>query len=1072
MSSDFPLNLLETGEKLTKALKELQGSIQVGKIQHLIQLYTLDSLVQFVFKAFINSNKDQLPLSTAGILALINSNVESHLYFLQLQLPSELPKKLSLFSPKSAENMIQILYTLCTRDIGYTPNFTILPLYDFLPEISQEAQISALSMLSLMLDSFVNANTSFSPINLIEKCYQLIDSNQKDTRNICFEVLIKLFKRVGPQALSQELLVNVMNRIPNFTNTDSLISLLQTLIKWMENKEFFYFISDLLFTFYDIPLLEQFKGNQTILKLSLQITINLFPKTSDIPQEFTHRQGKFGINKSVFLSNSAHSVEQLFLAYPDEEMVIAAYMQVSKYVKPNETKAFFEALKKAGRKQSLLPHVLYICSLVTNMSEISKYRINRQIDNYERKQQNSWYSKLLKNVLRKCPQCQSDDAILENGDIEEVLELVGSGVVSSEKLTQGVFKRLSDLLIEHGNIFDLDLTPTIDVAFDILNDLSFDHLDSLWRSGDIDTFTHFKVMVNLIGGERNFTHPVHIISPLAWVEGTYNLKCNQGIVSALKKAIQANPELKKIVVPDFDEKIDNNNYFSTPERLSVLCRIFNVNEYKRYSFLSVKGITYTIDDPISTVIAAQVETLTELRNLQLKLTLVPETEERISLRIPKVELPEACEDILEFLKIIHRMCPNISLKSSDFSKRVMRNIRSPIEAVMRKSPEICFVYTYPFLFQFTDKLFTSKTVLSTPIETAETFAKLHDVKFQVQTIKHKCSVSRTDIYKMGTIALQQCARSSLDVGFYFEGEIGFGTGPTQEFFTLMAKELTKSIHKMWRSDDPKSEFCYSKNGLFPRPDADPNDVYTLGILVSKALQENKIIEMELSTAFTKLIKGEKITVADVDPVLAKSLTKEAAQGLIGLDFTYPGIPEITKPGIDEVTESNLSQYISFIEENTVGQPILNLVKAFTRGFLRNGEISAISLFEDNELSRALSGDSFLFNERDLMQNMTAQHGLNKRSRQFKELVSIIASFTPQQQRQFCKFLTGAERLPPGGLSALKSPITVALKDGDDGTFPTVSTCSYYLKIPSYSNKEIMREKLLYAITNGNTFELS
>ena len=76
------------------------------------------------------------------------------------------------------------------------------------------------------------------------------------------------------------------------------------------------------------------------------------------------------------------------------------------------------------------------------------------------------------------------------------------------------------------------------------------------------------------------------------------------------------------------------------------------------------------------------------------------------------------------------------------------------------------------------------------------------------------------------------------------------------------------------------------------------------------------------------------------------------------------------------------------------------------------------------------------------------------------------------RRKFCKFVTGSERLPPRGIVALNPPLSVARREGGDETLPTVSTCSNYLKLPSYSSKEVLRERLLLAITEGATFELS
>jgi E3 ubiquitin-protein ligase TRIP12 len=94
---------------------------------------------------------------------------------------------------------------------------------------------------------------------------------------------------------------------------------------------------------------------------------------------------------------------------------------------------------------------------------------------------------------------------------------------------------------------------------------------------------------------------------------------------------------------------------------------------------------------------------------------------------------------------------------------------------------------------------------------------------------------------------------------------------------------------------------------------------------------------------------------------------------------------------------------------------------------------------------------------------------------------------------------GCPRLPAGGLAALQPRLTVVRKhptgDGSatpggtpigslketagggtvlaDGDLPSVMTCANYIKLPPYSCKEVMRQRLLYAIREGQgSFDLS
>jgi E3 ubiquitin-protein ligase TRIP12 len=97
-----------------------------------------------------------------------------------------------------------------------------------------------------------------------------------------------------------------------------------------------------------------------------------------------------------------------------------------------------------------------------------------------------------------------------------------------------------------------------------------------------------------------------------------------------------------------------------------------------------------------------------------------------------------------------------------------------------------------------------------------------------------------------------------------------------------------------------------------------------------------------------------------------------------------------------------------------------------------------------------------------------------------------------------RFVTGCPRLPPGGIAALQPRLTVVRKhpsllppsDGPtptsaasmdwsngtqlaDGDLPSVMTCANYIKLPPYSCKEVMRERIMFAIREGQgSFDLS
>ena len=1054
-------SLLEKGQVMTDAIQSIRNMIKTNKLHQLTDASSLKDISTAMISSFQFADGEQIESAIQMIVEFVTACHDALNFFNNDQFFNFWNNSKNI-SVKALEYFTYLLGQMVGNEQNISSKVKPEMILSNILNFSVENQIAGLDVISTKIEAEQASQASYIPT-----IFSFISSENSILKESAFLCLADIFSTIPISEYPFSTLIEVLNQIPSIQNTATILKLLQCVDKGMSVKEFFYAILETMFTFYYIPLLDNIKGDKEIIALSMQICINFFPKNPEFPPEFSLRSTSFGINNNKFLVSAAPYVAQIFLKYPKETKVAAAFMQTFKFSKTETNDAFFLALKECGTVTNNLPYVLYICSLLDDASPITKYRINMQLTKGRQSFSSPWYTKLFNIVLKKCPQGKSEDTILEYGELNEILDLISTGAVSIEKLVnKNVFHRLTELIKEHGTVLDIDVNHAISSAISIMTTLPFEHLQSPWRSSDIDSFMNQRIVCELHGERQTFRLRTCITMPLSYLEGEYNKRINPIIANQLHAAIAKNDRLRRIIVPNFDE-LDPRD-LANSMRLSVLCRIFDVKEYKRFSF-KVNDITFTIDDSLSTVLASKVETLLELMNMSIRIDLVPEVENRESLLIPPVILPDAYTNVLDFLKTVHDMCPQISMKRNEFTKRVIENIKSPIEAVLRKSPEICFVYTYPFMFTFEEKLFVANTVLATPLETVEAFAYRMKIKFDSPAIRHKCMVSRKEIYSMGSDALKLAARASLNIGFIFEGETGFGRGPTQEFFTLMSRELMKKERHMWRTDDVEGEYAFSKNGLFPRPDANPEDFYVLGILASKALQETKFLETELSTPFVKLINGESITMEDVDSMLAHSL--QYPEGLVGLDFTYPGIPEIGRDGV-EVTEDNVKEYIEFVIENTIGKPILKLVEQFKAGFLRNAEISAMSLFESSEFARALCGDTTQFNESDLKLHIKAEHGYNSKSREFKELVSCLVSFTPDQQRQFCKFITGSERLPPGGIAALKPQLTVAKRDGGDETLPSVSTCANYLKLPSYSSKEILKDRLLTAILEGNTFELS
>ncbi len=128
--------------------------------------------------------------------------------------------------------------------------------------------------------------------------------------------------------------------------------------------------------------------------------------------------------------------------------------------------------------------------------------------------------------------------------------------------------------------------------------------------------------------------------------------------------------------------------------------------------------------------------------------------------------------------------------------------------------------------------------------------------------------------------------------------------------------------------------------------------------------------------------------------------------------------------------------------------------------------------------------------------LKADHGFHVESRAIRDLVEIMSEYDGPTRRSYLQFITGSPKLPIGGMShgsmliaancthnfvgfrGLSPPLTVVRKPHEapltaDDYLPSVMTCVNYLKLPEYSTKAVMREKLSIAMREGvGSFHLS
>lgn len=288
----------------------------------------------------------------------------------------------------------------------------------------------------------------------------------------------------------------------------------------------------------------------------------------------------------------------------------------------------------------------------------------------------------------------------------------------------------------------------------------------------------------------------------------------------------------------------------------------------------------------------------------------------------------------------------------------------------------------------------------------------------------------------------------------------------------------------------------------------------LGQFVAQAVLDERLLNLPLSRPFMRALRGEELVgkhvdmeasigfVHEVNPAVGNSLSylygiaqryqsgeeemdtasmRQEVESMY-LFFTLVGGATIDlRPGGSElqVTLDNLMDYVidnvTFLLDRTISRH----VRAFHEGFAEicgtGSSQRFLAAFDVNELEQLWSdpgdGSGSMWDREghDLRASMVCDHGYTKDSKAISDLISILCELTLDEQRLFVKFVTGANRLPLGGLKSLEPKLTVVRKMGSNGdedgdaVLASASTCTNYLKLPAYSTREIMKTRLLYCI---------
>ncbi|ETV98249.1 hypothetical protein H310_08967 [Aphanomyces invadans] len=391
--------------------------------------------------------------------------------------------------------------------------------------------------------------------------------------------------------------------------------------------------------------------------------------------------------------------------------------------------------------------------------------------------------------------------------------------------------------------------------------------------------------------------------------------------------------------------------------------------------------------------------------------------------------------------------------------------------------------------------------------------------------KERAKVDRVDIIKSADAVMKVHAKRKAILDIVFVGERGYGSGVTAAFYSAVANALqcNKPL-RIWVNghEDSSGDVIRHPNGLFPLPVLDATDVLKdrfrlMGRLAGKALQDERLLPLPLSSQFLRLVLGEPIAVDDVATIFLEpgrilfSLYKaskalesgqrdvmiekmRADEWLATVDLNF--VDPITQAELGTlsveiaiasyvwlvdvngsakaVTVDNLHSYVELVLRSWLDRGVAAQVEAFQEGLSEVVALKKLKLLFVDELQLTLCGTVDVdWTKESLRQTIKLAHGYTSSSEPIEHFIDVLVDMTTAQRRAFLLYATGCPHLPPGGVGfeKLKPPFEVVRRVSPDNqpvdvTLPFARTCTNTLHLPAYSSKAILAKQLEYAVLNS------
>jgi hypothetical protein len=143
------------------------------------------------------------------------------------------------------------------------------------------------------------------------------------------------------------------------------------------------------------------------------------------------------------------------------------------------------------------------------------------------------------------------------------------------------------------------------------------------------------------------------------------------------------------------------------------------------------------------------------------------------------------------------------------------------------------------------------------------------------------------------------------------------------------------------------------------------------------------------------------------------------------------------------------------------------VEALKEGLFKVVPKDIINLFTGAEMEQVVCGIPEV--DLQLMRRKTNYEGIAPDARAVQLMWQVLESFTTDQRRKFIRFAWGRSRLPLTE-DAFTQPFKVCTGPSNPNAMPRAHTCFFQIDLPPYTEYDIARRQILYAIENATAMD--